>query len=246
MTSDLDALILSLSVSSSAVSRRAVEAIAELRAEVARLNQWADGMTDAAMKERATGEMYQRELRARVEKAEADVTRLTEQLTGANFTIDAQGFELAGERMFIGELQAALLSERKDAERYRWLRAQDDDMATVWVHTIDEDGQPTGDRSLFNWNELDLVIDDHLAKPAIEDTAMKELRKIMLVEDQIKFMVDRFLAWKLPDDFRPDNGISFNPLINEETEHQRKREPSGTNLFDARQAEAMVRHILNQ
>lgn len=34
--------------------------------EVARLNKWADGMTDIALKERATGEAYQRELRAKL------------------------------------------------------------------------------------------------------------------------------------------------------------------------------------
>lgn len=33
------------------------------QAEVKRLNEWADSMTDAALKERATGEAYQRELR---------------------------------------------------------------------------------------------------------------------------------------------------------------------------------------
>jgi len=37
-------------------------------AEVKRLNEWADGMTDAALKERQTGEMYQRELRAEIER----------------------------------------------------------------------------------------------------------------------------------------------------------------------------------
>lgn len=34
-----------------------------LEAEVARLHKWADGFSDAQLKERATGEAYQRELR---------------------------------------------------------------------------------------------------------------------------------------------------------------------------------------
>lgn len=37
----------------------------------------------------------------------------------------------------------------------------------------------------------------------------KELRKINLVDKQIDFMVTRFLGWKLPENFNPDNGISL-------------------------------------
>lgn len=40
--------------------------LASFDAEVKRLNKWADGMTDIALKERATGEAYQRELRAQL------------------------------------------------------------------------------------------------------------------------------------------------------------------------------------
>ena len=61
---------------------------------------------------------------------------------------------------------------------------------------------------------------------------------------QIKHMVDRFLSWKLPDDFRPDAGISFKAEFNENTPFPMKHEPSGTNLLDARQAEAMIRYLL--
>ncbi|RUU29712.1 NADAR family protein [Mesorhizobium sp. M6A.T.Ce.TU.016.01.1.1] len=63
-------------------------------------------------------------------------------------------------------------------------------------------------------------------------------------EDQIKKMVDRFLTWRLPDDFNPDAGISFEKTFNEHTAFPRKHEPVGTNLFDATQATAMVRHMV--
>lgn len=63
-------------------------------------------------------------------------------------------------------------------------------------------------------------------------------------EQQIKQMVDRFLSWKLPEDFCPDGGISFKPSFNEHTAHPMKHEPTGTNLLTASQAEAMVRHML--
>lgn len=62
---------------------------------------------------------------------------------------------------------------------------------------------------------------------------------------QIKHMVDRFLSWKLPENFSPDGGVSFEPLGNKGTTYEFKREPSGTNLLDATQAEAMVRHMID-
>lgn len=54
----------------------------------------------------------------------------------------------------------------------------------------------------------------------------------------IKTMVDRFLGWRLPDDFAPDCGISFTPLGHP------NGWPVGTNLLTAAQAEAMFRHAL--
>lgn len=68
-------------------------------------------------------------------------------------------------------------------------------------------------------------------------------------EDQIKHMVNRFLGWKLPADFNPDGGISFEPEFNKEYMAREgkppmRHEPTGTNLLDARQAEAMVRYLI--
>jgi len=54
-----------------------------------------------------------------------------------------------------------------------------------------------------------------------------------------KMFVDKFLGWKLPQDFRPDAGISFTPRYNVGTPYERDHEPTGTNLFTADQAEAM-------
>lgn len=65
-----------------------------------------------------------------------------------------------------------------------------------------------------------------------------------MTEDQIKHMANRFLAWKLPANFAPDAGISFKAEFNEGTAWPMKHEPSGTNLFDASQAEAMVRYLV--
>ncbi len=65
-----------------------------------------------------------------------------------------------------------------------------------------------------------------------------------MTEDQIKHMTERFLSWKLPADFNPDAGISFEPIVNSGTVHQYRHEPVGTNLFSYAQAEAMVRYML--
>lgn len=67
-----------------------------------------------------------------------------------------------------------------------------------------------------------------------------------MTEKQIKYMVDRFLSWKLPrDTFNPDCGISFDKKpYNAHTPYPALHEPIGTNLFDATQTDAMVRHMI--
>jgi hypothetical protein len=64
-------------------------------------------------------------------------------------------------------------------------------------------------------------------------------------DNQIKHMAQRFLGWKLPKDFYPDGGISFDPIANKGHSFERRLEPIGTNLFTADQAEAMVKHMIN-
>ena len=64
-------------------------------------------------------------------------------------------------------------------------------------------------------------------------------------DDQIKHMVNRFLSWKLPDNFAPDAGISFKAEFNEHRDRPMRHEPSGTNLFNHKQADAMIRHMLD-
>ncbi len=68
----------------------------------------------------------------------------------------------------------------------------------------------------------------------------------MITEEQIKYMVNRFLGWKLPQDFKPDGGIHFNKDEPKQW-HPRNTpyEPSGTNLFHVGQAEEMVRYMLD-
>lgn len=62
-------------------------------------------------------------------------------------------------------------------------------------------------------------------------------------DDKIKRMVDRFLGWRLPENFNPDGGISFKRTFNDHMTPPMKNQPTGTNVFDAEQAAAMVRHM---
>lgn len=66
----------------------------------------------------------------------------------------------------------------------------------------------------------------------------KQRVEFMVKEKNIKEMVNRFLGWKLPDDFSPDCGISFNEIPN--------FKPIETNLFTATQAEEMIRYITKE
>ena len=66
-----------------------------------------------------------------------------------------------------------------------------------------------------------------------------------MTDAQIKHMVDRFLGWHLPENFRPDGGINFRKTFNTGTPHEYKNAPTGTNLLDADQATAMVRYMLD-
>lgn len=64
-----------------------------------------------------------------------------------------------------------------------------------------------------------------------------------MTKEQIKHMADRFLQWRLPEDFNPDGGISF-----QKTEYWRSHAvpnmPVGTNLLTATQAELMVQYMV--
>lgn len=69
--------------------------------------------------------------------------------------------------------------------------------------------------------------------------------KSPLSEAQIKHLVDRFLGWKLPEDFRPDGGVQFDADAAKKLDPRNLRyAPYGTNLLDATQADAMVRHMI--
>ena len=70
-----------------------------------------------------------------------------------------------------------------------------------------------------------------------------------MTEDQIEHMALQFLKWKLPENFRPDAGISFKPEYNVKYMARRgeppmRHYPTGTNLFNYTQAVEMVRYMI--
>ena len=66
-----------------------------------------------------------------------------------------------------------------------------------------------------------------------------------MTDDQIEHMAQRFLRWRLPEDFNPDNGISFKATFNDHMPFgPMKCNPSGTDLFNYDQAKAMVLHMI--
>ena len=63
-----------------------------------------------------------------------------------------------------------------------------------------------------------------------------------MTDEQIKFMVYRFLCWRLPKDFKPDAGISYTrPNYHPSVDAT----PSGINLLNVVQAEAMIRCLVD-
>lgn len=91
------------------------------------------------------------------------------------------------------------------------------------------------------------------AKDCFVRSALDRAPNVLIEEAQrarigidVDAMVNRFLGWKLPEDFHPDCGITFKRESDyEHPEFGRtKFEPTGTNLFHAGQAKAMFEHAL--
>jgi hypothetical protein len=63
-----------------------------------------------------------------------------------------------------------------------------------------------------------------------------------MTDDQIKHMTERFLSWRLPENFNPDGGVSVKrPNYAPDVPWHL----TGTNLFDYEQTKAMVRYMVD-
>lgn len=74
----------------------------------------------------------------------------------------------------------------------------------------------------------------------VRESKKDSSRSVGLTDKQIKYMVDRFLRWRLPESFNPDGGIRYKPYP---LDVEKGLGPIGTNLLDAKQAEIMIRTI---
>lgn len=85
---------------------------------------------------------------------------------------------------------------------------------------------------------------------ALDDAKWNQIAYEFLQKQQVSNMVNRFLGWRLPEDFQPDAGITFEKEYNVSYNANEGRPPSihepvGTNLFNAQQAEEMVNYLLD-
>jgi hypothetical protein len=101
--------------------------------------------------------------------------------------------------------------------------------------------------------QLALVVEGYKDADAAQQKMIRQLTADLastraisraLTDADIKRMVERFLQWKLPNDFRPDGGITFERVGNATGPFPFRREPTGTNLFNYQQALEMVRHMI--
>ena len=66
----------------------------------------------------------------------------------------------------------------------------------------------------------------------------------MTTDDIIKQAVDKFLPWKLPQNFYPDSFISFDAKKHDTWGGYPNSWPTGTNLFTSEQAKEMFEHCI--
>lgn len=65
-----------------------------------------------------------------------------------------------------------------------------------------------------------------------------------MTDAQVAHMVSQFLAYQFPIDMQPDGGLILNPSYTAPNGELLPYRPTGTNLLNGTQAEAMVRHML--
>ncbi len=67
---------------------------------------------------------------------------------------------------------------------------------------------------------------------------------IILTDEMINYMADRFCGWPLPDGFNPDGGVSYERFGNKGTDREFRRDTTGTNLLSHEQAKEMIRYMV--
>ena len=126
-----------------------------------------------------------------------------------------------------------MADERKLADAIAWLDH---------MRAIEAAEQSQYSRALIDKSGRD--VQTYAQRVAHMDVLLAAARASLVPrEPTIAEMVNRFLAWPLPKDFRPDCGISFDGREDDEW-NKNKTWPVGTNLFTADQAREMFEHVM--
>ena len=115
-------------------------------AEVARLNQWADGMTDAVLKERETGEMYQRELRAERDTLRAELAALRIRAEQAEAELQEMASVLPG----VAYMDPPDGGSPSIAEQVRRMRAENERLREALISIAENSERLAADRETHN------------------------------------------------------------------------------------------------
>lgn len=162
-----------------------------------------------------------------------EIDRLRARVADTDGAITVLGFQNAELRARVAELEA----ERADDDALR------ERMADILKRTAVALRGPEPPLTAWSWHDL-----PERAAAAIASIYLFErvARDLSDPRGLVPMLVDRFLGWKLPDDFAPDCGITFKR--ESDYEHpvygRTKYEPVGTNLLTAVQATAMFEHLL--
>jgi len=108
-----------------------------------------------------------------------------------------------------------------------------------WVYTLPLPSSQGGEVYKFTYGFVSCY--SYLRVEAELADAVKRLKDTDKVTD---CMVDRFLRWRLPHDFAPDCGITFDGCKPDALGHVPSW-PVGTNLLTSDQARAMIKHIIH-
>lgn len=174
-------------------------------------------------------------LRARVAELEADaeVGRKWRADSSLESWFPFTAEELKKAKSRIAELEA----ERADDDALR------ERMSDILKRTAIALRGPEPPLTAWSWHDLP---ERAAAAIASIDLFQRVAHNLADPRGLVPMLVDRFLCWKLPDDFAPDCGITFKR--ESDYEHpvygRTKYEPVGTNLFTAVQATAMFEHLL--
>ena len=137
-------------------------------------------------------------------------------------------------------------SDEGDGHSGKWrMTCESDEGGGFWADESHEHGSPD---ECLNCERCNEFAARKTGFPRITPRTREQIERQELARLQEKYgtasvtsaMVERFLNWRLPDDFCPDGGVEFSPPKDAASW------PVGTNLLTFTQAKAMLRHVCGE